>query len=327
MNKSRIEWCDYTWNPITGCRHGCEYCYAKGIAKRFAGDVRLNMADERCKQKDGIYVLDTAITTDRGIINYPFGFAPTIHNYRFDWPGKVKNGAKVFVGAMTDLFGSWVPDFLIKKVFDTCEQYPQHVYIFLTKNPRRYLELHEQKLLPCKENYWFGTTVTKPADEFIWVKNTPYKTFVSIEPILEPFGELNSDALPDWVIVGAETGNRKDKVVPERWWVEEIAQQCKKHDIPLFMKNSLQDLMKEDFVQEWPKQLKNHFQLSQKLKNRLYDKCVFCSKEMPMKEMIALLYRARRGEGAKRLGYSCHSCFEPFKKSLNSGEGLDSEKN
>ena len=31
MNKTSIEWCDYTWNPITGCSpasEGCENCYA-----------------------------------------------------------------------------------------------------------------------------------------------------------------------------------------------------------------------------------------------------------------------------------------------------------
>ena len=27
MNKSLIEWCDFTWNPVTGCQHGCPYCY------------------------------------------------------------------------------------------------------------------------------------------------------------------------------------------------------------------------------------------------------------------------------------------------------------
>lgn len=42
MNKSKIEWCDHTWNPITGCRHNCEYCYARRMTARFAGDVRLN---------------------------------------------------------------------------------------------------------------------------------------------------------------------------------------------------------------------------------------------------------------------------------------------
>ena len=35
MNKTKIEWCDSTWNPVTGCLHGCEYCYARKIANRF----------------------------------------------------------------------------------------------------------------------------------------------------------------------------------------------------------------------------------------------------------------------------------------------------
>lgn len=37
MDKTKIDWCDSTWNPVTGCLHGCEYCYARRIAERFAG--------------------------------------------------------------------------------------------------------------------------------------------------------------------------------------------------------------------------------------------------------------------------------------------------
>lgn len=37
MNKTKIDWCDSTWNPVTGCFHGCDYCYARSIAKRFGG--------------------------------------------------------------------------------------------------------------------------------------------------------------------------------------------------------------------------------------------------------------------------------------------------
>ena len=33
--KTKIDWCDSSWNPVTGCLHGCEYCYARSIAKRF----------------------------------------------------------------------------------------------------------------------------------------------------------------------------------------------------------------------------------------------------------------------------------------------------
>ena len=36
MNETKIEWCDMSWNPITGCLHGCNYCYARRMAKRFS---------------------------------------------------------------------------------------------------------------------------------------------------------------------------------------------------------------------------------------------------------------------------------------------------
>ena len=25
MNKKKIDWADMSWNPVTGCRHGCAY--------------------------------------------------------------------------------------------------------------------------------------------------------------------------------------------------------------------------------------------------------------------------------------------------------------
>ena len=41
--KTKIDWCDSTWNPVTGCLHGCEYCYARRIAERFGGCWRLDL--------------------------------------------------------------------------------------------------------------------------------------------------------------------------------------------------------------------------------------------------------------------------------------------
>ena len=53
-------------------------------------------------------------------------------------------------------------------------------------------------------------------------------------------------------IIGAETGRRKGKVIPEKRWVDDIADKAKKNGIPVYMKESLRELMGDDFRQEFP---------------------------------------------------------------------------
>ena len=52
MDKTKIDWCDSTWNPVTGCLHGCEYCYARGIAKRFSYEEQRLMLHRIAKKMD-----------------------------------------------------------------------------------------------------------------------------------------------------------------------------------------------------------------------------------------------------------------------------------
>lgn len=35
MNRTKIDWCDCTVNPVVGCPNGCEYCYARVQNNRF----------------------------------------------------------------------------------------------------------------------------------------------------------------------------------------------------------------------------------------------------------------------------------------------------
>lgn len=53
MNKTKIEWCSHTWNPVTGCFHGCPYCYARGIARRFGGHTDILHAAEHQEEYEG----------------------------------------------------------------------------------------------------------------------------------------------------------------------------------------------------------------------------------------------------------------------------------
>ena len=188
---------------------------------------------------------------------YPHGFVPTIHRYRMGEYRDKKRQRNIFVGSMSDVFGEWVPDRWIREVFNACEKAPQHNYLFLTKNPKRYMELHHYGELPLRDNMWYGTTVTDPDTEYMGQDgHYEFHTFLSVEPILADFGELSEKSyIPEWIIVGAETGSRKDKVIPRREWIENIVEQCRKYNIPVFMKPSLTDIWGEELIQEFPKAL------------------------------------------------------------------------
>lgn len=241
MNKTKIDWCDSTWNPVTGCLHGCEYCYARGIAERFG---------RKCTS-GGIEVLEHPYVLNGKKQPYPFGFNPTFHRYKLnDYIGK--QGRNIFVCSMADLFGEWVPDSWIEEVFAACEKAPQHNYLFLTKNPERYEKILN-KYMPG--NMWFGWTQTGPNEGINFVTHHSVKTFISIEPLLRPFGRLYISGI-EWAIIGAETGRRKTKVVPKREWIEQIVDDCRKSDIPIFMKSSLADIWGEPLIQEFPEGLR-----------------------------------------------------------------------
>lgn len=247
MKKTKIDWCDSTWNPVTGCLHGCEYCYARRIAERFGGNM-MPLFVERP-------ILREPVRDGSGkIVPYPFDFLPTFHRYKLDEPQRWKRPRTIFVCSMGELFGEWVPDEWIREVFQACEAAPQHRYLFLTKNPERLNRLAREGKLPQK--HWYGYSASD--ESMLWQFHHAEECliehlFVSIEPILKPIQPCFSTHTPaDWVIVGAETGNRKAKVTPERDWIMKIADECSYGGRPLFMKESLRELMGDDFRQEFP---------------------------------------------------------------------------
>lgn len=217
MNKTAIEWCDYTWNPVTGCEHGCPYCYARKIAERF-----------------------------RGSKAWPNGFDPTIHNERSADPLKMKKPQTIFVCSMADLFGNWVPDKWIDYVMESCKVAPWHTYIFLTKNPARYLRLPASHF---KGNKWFGTTITTQNDyhKIMTIRSLPgwINTFISFEPLLGPIDtELETVSQ---VIIGAQTNPFKE---PYHFWISEIIDTADKSGVKVFCKDSLAGIPEINFRRE-----------------------------------------------------------------------------
>jgi hypothetical protein len=226
---------------------------------------------------------------------------------------------------MSDVFGDWVPDEWISMIFEACKQYPQHNYMFLTKNPKRYMELAEKNILPAAENFWYGSSTPTPDTEFFW--HDQLNTFVSIEPILEPWPDVVPAEIVkkvNWIIIGAETGNRRDKVIPKRDWIITLVKQCMEAKIPVFLKDNLQDVMGKDYdlkpLQEFPEELKRKVGVEDQKESawykKMYGQCALCKEEKLKKEMIALLARAKRGTGAKQLAYVCRGCYEKLCEDL-----------
>lgn len=103
MNRSKIEWCDHTLNPITGCRRNCEYCYARRMVARFSGDVRLNKMAKKdysmVPAADGgedLYVLDAPMLNETGNpLVYPL-ICPYAAPVPAGYSRKAENGKQYF---------------------------------------------------------------------------------------------------------------------------------------------------------------------------------------------------------------------------------------
>jgi len=100
--KSRIEWTEQTWNPMTGCTKvsaGCKHCYAERMAIRLQA-----MAAP----------------------GYARGFELTLHEDRLGQPLERKKSTVYFVGSMADLFHAEAPGAFIERVLAVARQPPRH---------------------------------------------------------------------------------------------------------------------------------------------------------------------------------------------------------
>jgi len=230
MQSTNISWCDYTWNPVTGCSHAgpeCWNCWAAAFTKRQAArdDAPEYMSTKDWTQENAEEVVD--VHPDR--LDEPFDF------------GYSKGAGRVFVVSMGDLFHREVPTAFIRQVVAVARQLPEHEFIFLTKRPERAAELD----VAWPDNALVGTSVgSGPGGEYPdtthrieMLRDVDARTWVSFEPLIEPVGEVALDHI-DWAVVGGESASDEDRRDMEHAWAREILQQCREHDVPFHFKQS-----------------------------------------------------------------------------------------
>jgi len=192
-----------TWNPITGCRFLCKYCWARRLV-----ESRLKKPTKK----------------------YAEGFKTKLH--LGELKRKFKPGELVFVSDVGDMWGPWVPDEWIMKVLEVVRKHPKTTFLFLTKNPRRYVDFRD--VLKGLDNVVLGATIEtddtwrylqwKLQDGFeapapdarfaamMGLRWAGFRLMVSVEPILDftPFfpGRI-AELEPEFVYVGYDNYNNR----------------------------------------------------------------------------------------------------------------------
>lgn len=227
--RTKIEWCDFTWNPVWGCQSNCPYCYARKFARRFGAKVA---------KAQGV---DAEQLT---------AFKPTFLDKNF---GRAfpKKPSRIFVNSMSDLC-YWRTDWLEKVIAKAAEN-KHHQFLFLTKQPGVYNIIHT---LP--KNIMLGVSVSTK-DERWRIEDMKQlrmkfrnRMFVSLEPLLRSEAEWMQGNFLDWTIVGLETGRGKKNYNPPCEAIRDLYSLSRLDDCPLFMKDSVARVWDEPLTREFP---------------------------------------------------------------------------
>ncbi len=236
MNKQRkpsgsrgIEWTDFTWNPVQGCKHGCRWTMPDGSVAECYAETIANRVAQRA---------------------YSHGFEHHYWNpHKLREPLKVQEPARIFLDSMSDLMGNWVPADEIEQVLDICREASWHDFQLLTKNAPRLLNFS------FPSNVWVGVSAPpsqmfgKPLSfkqqqrmvtrqlEILDQINVPVR-WMSIEPLSFDIAPLLKKSPLEWAVIGAATnGNRTYQ--PEPAWIQNVLNVMDEQHTAVFFKGNL----------------------------------------------------------------------------------------
>lgn len=219
-----IQWTDATWNIARGCTkvdEDCKYCY---MYRDSMNNTRYNPLD---------------IVRTKTVFNMPL---------------KLKEPSKIFTCSLTDFFHEAIDSYR-HEAWDIIRKCPQHIFQILTKRPERIMLCLPDFWDEIKDRCWVGTSIGSGKSIYRaqtlmnLVECDIFPTlFLSLEPLYGSIDLSDLQYMPDWVIVGGESGNEvgKYKYRPcEMGWINKIVADCQNESVPVFVKQMGTYLSKE----------------------------------------------------------------------------------
>lgn len=225
---TEIEWTDSTFNPWIGCSKvspGCANCYAEALMDKRMGRVQWGVGGTRERTSEGYW------------------------RQPLKWNSEAKDAGvrrRVFCASLADVFEDR-PDTNAWRIslLELIEATPNLDWLMLTKRPENAVRLIQEAAGRSVESFfernphvWIGTSIEnqKEADRRIpALFNVPAPVrFFSCEPLLEQVYLDMAWYIPDWVIVGGESGVDARPMHPD--WARSIRDQCQAAGVPFFFK-------------------------------------------------------------------------------------------
>lgn len=255
---SKIEWCDHTVNLWWGCtkvHRGCDHCYAETLSKRWGNDLWGNEAPrKRIKSAFSDLAKYQKEAAEKGEFK------------------------KVFVGSMMDIFEKSKPLLnpidgytetgdLRARFFAELEanEYPNLIFLLLTKRPSNINKYVPEPIRLCpSKNIWYGASVVdhqSMMDVSRHMNDVNGHVFWSVEPLLEGISlgdTLRKNRLPQWIIVGGESGPGKRPF--DVRWASQIESECSEYGVSYFFKqiDKVQPIPDYLMIREFPKEMQHH---------------------------------------------------------------------
>lgn len=221
---TKIEWAHHTFNPWMGCTkvsEACKFCYAEKYVERWG----------------------FAKWGDKGTRHRT---APSTWNKPLTWNAIAKKEGKrfrVFCASLADVFEDhsdikqeWRDD-----LFALIRETSHLDWLLLTKRPENYFKFLPHDWIPNGyENVWLGISAEnqKRYDERMpLLSRIPAKIkFMSMEPLLSSVTLELLDWPVDWIIIGGESGFKKDARQLDLNNVRNIIDQCDQRTNKVFFK-------------------------------------------------------------------------------------------